>query len=240
MQWFFETFQLAIQQIIVFDKALYEIVLLTLGVSLSALLLSVLLALPCAAWLSLSTTIFRRICIILIHSLMSFPPVLAGLFVYMLLSRRGPLGDFGLLFSPTAMIIAQILLIFPIICGLSQQVFRQQRLSLSDLFFSLGLSKRQQLQTIVYESRFHLFGAIVTGLGRGLAEVGAVMIVGGNIAHHTRTLTTAIALETSKGELVIAVSLGLILLLIALTLNIGLYVINAYLSPKQPANSGGK
>lgn len=239
MQWFFDTVQLAVLQIISFDAQLYEIVLLTLSVSLSALLISVLLALPTAAWLSLSDGFFRRSMIIVINSLMSFPPVLAGLLVYMLLSRRGPLGDLGLLFSPSAMIVAQVLLIFPIICGLSQQIFRQQRQSLSDLFFSLGLPRSRQLQTIIYESRFHIFGALVTGLGRGLAEVGAVMIVGGNIAHHTRTLTTAIALETSKGELVTAVSLGLILLLIAFFLNVGLSLINTRLSAKRYANHFG-
>lgn len=230
MQWFFETVYLAVQHLFSFNSDLYEIIGLTLLVSLSALGISVLIGLPTAAWLSLSDGWFRRVSIVVINSLMSLPPVLAGLLVYMLLSRSGPLGGLGWLFSPTAMIIAQVLLIFPIVCGLSQQIFRRQRLLLSDLFFSLGLSCRRRLLTIIYESRFYILGVLVSGLGRGLAEVGAVMIVGGNIAHHTRTITTTITLETSKGELVTAVSLGLVLLLIALLLNVGLFLLHSRLS----------
>lgn len=230
MQWFTDVFYAAILRIVSFDNNLYEIVGLTLMVSLSALLIAVLLALPFAAWLSLSDDWFRRTCIVIVHSLMSFPPVLAGLLVYMFLSRRGPLGDLGLLFTPTAMIIAQVLLIFPIVCGLSEKVFRQQRNYFADVFFSLGIGRIQQAKTIIFEARYHVFSTLVSGLGRGLAEVGAVMIVGGNIAHHTRTITTSITLETSKGELVTAVSLGLILLIIALCLNVGLFMINRWLS----------
>lgn len=226
MQWFIDIIYSAVDQIIAFDSSLVEIVGLTLIVSLSALVIAIILALPTAAWLSLGNGYVRRFILLVIHAMMSFPPVLAGLFVYMLLSRQGPLGDWGLLFSPTAMIIAQVLLIFPIVCGLSQQVFHQQYLLLNDLFFSLQMSSIQQLKTIIYEGRLQLLGAFVSGLGRGLAEVGAVMIVGGNIAHHTRTITTAIALETSKGELVMAVSLGLILLLIAICLNALLMFVN--------------
>ncbi|PID64562.1 MAG: ABC transporter permease, partial [Gammaproteobacteria bacterium] len=131
-----------------------------------------------------------------------------------------------------AMIVAQIILIFPIVCGLSYQAFYAKRLYLNDLFFSLQISRSKRIQTLIRETRPAIFAAIVTGLGRGLAEVGAVMIVGGNILHHTRTMTTAIALETAKGELITAVSLGLILLTIALLLNSGLAVINQRFGPR--------
>lgn len=226
MDWFLSILKAALLNIFSFNQGLYEIVALTLWVSLFALLIATLLALPLAAWLSQGNGWYHRLIIVLINALMSFPPVLAGLFVYLLLSRQGPLGSLGLLFSPTAMIIAQVLLIFPIVCGLSQQVFRQYYQQFSDLFYSLELSRVKALKTIVFESRHALMGAVVTGLGRGLAEVGAVMLVGGNILHHTRTITTTIALETSKGELVTAVSLGLILLLISLVLNTGLFWLN--------------
>ncbi len=228
MQWFLDTLWQAIISLLQFNTNLQEIVYLTLRVSLSALLLAVLSALPVAALLSLRDSWWRDICITIIHAMMGFPPVLAGLFIYMLLSRQGPLGDFGLLFTPTAMIFAQFLLIFPIVCGLSQQVFKEKRVALNDLFESLQLTTLKRLQTVIIESRLQILGAVVSGLGRGLAEVGAVIIVGGNILHHTRTMTTTIALETSKGELVTAVSLGLLLLLIGLGLNMMLLLLNKY------------
>lgn len=226
MQWFIDTIWAAVENIAAFDASLWEVVCLTLTVSLSALLFSALFALPFAAWLALKDSRVRRITVTFIHTLMGLPPVLVGLIVYMLLSRRGPLGDWGLLFTPTAMIIAQFLLIFPIVCGLTYQAFYSQRLYLNDLFESLLLGQAKRMQTLIIETRPAIFSATVTGLGRGLAEVGAVMIVGGNILHHTRTMTTAIALETAKGELITAVSLGLILLLIALFLNSLLAVFN--------------
>lgn len=228
MQWFTETFWAAMLNIAAFDASLWGVVWLTLLVSLSALFFAVLLALPLAAWLALKDSRPRDITATLIHTLMGLPPVLVGLLVYMLLSRRGPLGDWGLLFTPSAMIIAQFILIFPIVGGLSYQAFRSKRLYLNDLFESLLLNRNKRICTLVLESRPAVFAAIVTGLGRGLAEVGAVMIVGGNILHHTRTMTTTIALETAKGELVTAVSLGLILLCLALLLNTLLTLVNHY------------
>lgn len=226
MQWFFDTLWAAMVNLVAFDVYLWKIVWLTLLVTLSALLFATLLALPVAAWVALADSRPRGAFITLIHALMGLPPVLVGLLVYMLLSRRGPLGDWGLLFTPAAMIVAQFMLIFPIICGLTHQAFHSKRLYLQDLFESLLLPTNQRMQTLIAETRPAIFAAIATGLGRGLAEVGAVMIVGGNILHHTRTLTTAIALETAKGELVTAVSLGLILLLLALGLNVILAITN--------------
>ncbi len=228
MDWITQILAEAVTKIFSWDENLYEIVAMSLLVSMLALLIASLLAIPFAAWLSLKNTWIRKGCVIFVRAFMGFPPAVAGLIVYIILSRRGPLGDFGLLFSPSAMVIAQVLLIFPIVCGLSHQVFLRRRQTLSDLFYSLSLSVNQQLKTVIYESRADILMALVTGLGRGLAEVGAVMIVGGNILHYTRTLTTSIVLETSKGELEMAVSLGLILLLIAFLLNVVLIAITRH------------
>ncbi len=228
MDWITQILAEAVTKIFSWDESLYEIVAMSLLVSMLALLIASLLAIPFAAWLSLKNTWIRKGCVIFVRAFMGFPPAVAGLIVYIILSRRGPLGDFGLLFSPSAMVIAQVLLIFPIVCGLSHQVFLRRRQTLSDLFYSLSLSVNQKLKTVIYESRADILMALVTGLGRGLAEVGAVMIVGGNILHYTRTLTTSIVLETSKGELEMAVSLGLILLSIAFLLNVVLIAITRY------------
>lgn len=219
MNWFSEILLAAGQGVLSPDERLIEALTLTLGVTFSALLISTLFALPLAAGLALSSNRFTGIIILLINSLMGIPPILAGLLVYLLLSRRGPLGFTEMLFTPKAMILAQCLLIFPIVCGLSQQVLREKRAVLSDFFWSLQLSFYVKLKTLIYECRYQLLGALMSGLGRGLAEVGAVMIAGGNILHYTRTLTTSIALETSQGEIVNAVSLGLVLLLLAIMSN---------------------
>lgn len=226
MAWFTSIFTEAFARIVNFDESLYEVITLTLYVSLTALLISTIVGLALAAMLATVNHKIRNIPIVIINTLMGFPPVLAGLIVYLLLSRRGSLGALELLFTPTAMIIAQTLLICPIVCGISQTVFRRKWLHYHDFFQSLSVSKPAAMLTIVFESRYDIISAIVTGLGRGLAEVGAVMIVGGNILHHTRTITTSIALETSKGEISLAVSLGIILLAIGVTLNIFLMIIN--------------
>lgn len=219
MSWFSEVLLAAGQALLSPDERLLAALTLTLTVTFSALLISTLLALPLAAGLALSSGRFSGLMILLINSLMSIPPILAGLLVYLLLSRRGPLGFTDMLFTPQAMILAQCLLIFPIVCGLAQQVLREKSMLLSDFFWSLQLSFYVKLKTLIYECRYQLLGALVSGLGRGLAEVGAVMIAGGNILHYTRTLTTSIALETSQGEIVNAVSLGLVLLLLAVLSN---------------------
>lgn len=226
MSWFFDTIYAAIVNLFSGDSHLYEAVFLTLKVSLIALFIAVVLALPVAAWLTVRQGAVQRLLIVLIHSMMGFPPILAGLLVYLLLSRQGPLGYLDLLFTPSAMIVAQVLLIFPIVCALSQQVFKQQYLYLADLFYTLGVSQRRVLQAVIYESRYRLLSAVATGLGRGLAEVGAVMIAGGNILHYTRTITTTIALETSKGEIINSVSLGIILLLLSIGINLVLFIVS--------------
>lgn len=226
MAWFTSIFAEAFARILSFDQGLYEIITLTLYVSLTALLFSTVIGVLLAALIATINHKVRNVPLVIINTLMGFPPVLAGLIVYLLLSRRGPLGALELLFTPSAMIIAQTLLICPIVCGISQTVFRRKWLHYHDFFKSLNLSKPAAMLTIIIESRYEIISAIVTGLGRGLAEVGAVMIVGGNIAHHTRTITTTIALETSKGEISLAVSLGIILLGIGVVLNILLMLIN--------------
>lgn len=226
MSWFLETIYAALINLFAAESYLYEAVFLTLRVSLAALVIAIVLALPLAAWLTVRQGRVQSILIVFINSLMSFPPILAGLLVYLLLSRQGPMGYLDLLFTPSAMIMAQVILIFPIICGLAVQIFQRHYHYLSDFFYSLDLSTTRRLQTLVYEARYQLLTAIATGLGRGLAEVGAVMIAGGNILHYTRTITTTIALETSKGEIVNSVSLGIVLLLLAMSINVLLFILS--------------
>jgi len=227
MKWFFETLWLAFIELLHFDGGIYQIVGLTLIVSLSALLIASVIALPFVAWLALFDGCGRRLTVVILNTLMGLPPILSGLLVYLLLANRGPLGQWELLFTPTAMIIAQLLLIFPIICSLSYHALRQKQCYFADFFISIQLSRFNQMQTCLFEARQAIIIAMVTGLGRALGEVGAVMIVGGNILHHTRTMTTAIALETSRGDLVTAMGLGILLLLLSLLLNSFLWLLHS-------------
>lgn len=202
------------------DRELFEIVLLSLKVSLSAVFIAVLVGIPLGAWLALSQSRWRRFWVVVTNSFMGLPPVVVGLVVYLLLSRAGPLGKYGLLFTPTAMIIAQAILVTPIIAALSRQTIQDANLLFNDWFLSLRLSTTRRILTLVYETRYSLITAILGGFGRASAEVGAVMIVGGNISHHTRVMTTTIAMETSKGNLEIALGLGSILLMIIMLVNL--------------------
>ncbi len=213
-------FLAAFQLILAFDADLAEIVLLSLQVSLSALLLASLVGLPAGAALALARFPGRRILVVLLNALMGLPPVVVGLLVYLLLSRSGPLGFWGLLFTPTAMVIAQCLLIFPIVAALTRQVIEDLWGELEEQLRSLGAGPGRALWTLLWEARYSLLTAVLAGLGRSIAEVGAVIIVGGNIAHVTRTMTTAIALETSKGDLPLALGLGIILITLAIVLNV--------------------
>jgi tungstate transport system permease protein len=211
--------------IINFDAKLAEIVWLSLRVSLTAVLLASLMGLPLGAILALSRFPGHRFAVVLLNALMGLPPVVVGLLVYLLLSRSGPLGTWGLLFTPTAMIIAQCVLVLPIVAALTRQVVEDLWEELEEQLCSLGASPRQAMWTLLWEGRFSLLTAVLAGLGRSIAEVGAVMIVGGNIAHVTRTMTTAIALETSKGDLPLALGLGIILITLAVLINIALYLV---------------
>lgn len=205
------------------DWALVEITLRSLQVTLSAVLIASLIAMPFGAWLALSRFRFRRLVIAVLNALMGLPPVVVGLAVYLLLSRSGPLGVFGLLFTPTAMIIAQVVIITPLIASLAHQASRDLWAEYRDLLISMGASKRQRVWILLVDGRRALLTAALAGFGRAVGEVGAVMIVGGNIDHATRVLTTAITLETSKGHLGLALSLGGILLVLALGVSIAVH-----------------
>ena len=209
----------AFRLIAVGDAALWEIVSLSLRVSLTAVALACLIGLPLGALLAIARFPGRSVLIVATNSLMGLPPVLAGLLVYLLLSRAGPLGPLELLYTPTAMIIAQTVLVTPIIVALSRQVIADMHQEYDEQLRSMGITTTGAVLTLLYDARLSLLTVALAGFGRAAAEVGAVMMVGGNITHVTRVMTTTIALETSKGNLAIAVGLGMVLMLIALTVN---------------------
>ena len=206
------------------DESLTEIICLSLQVSLMAVLLASLIGLPLGAGLALARFPGRRLAVVMVNALMGLPPVVVGLLVYLLLSRSGPFGEWGLLFTPTAMTIAQCVLVTPIVAALTRQVVEDLWLELEEQLRSLDVGPWQAMGTLLWEGRFSLLTAILAGLGRAIAEVGAVIIVGGNIAHVTRTMTTAIALETSKGDLPLALGLGIILIALAVLINLAVYL----------------
>ncbi|GBD43311.1 Tungstate uptake system permease protein TupB [bacterium HR40] len=202
------------------DPALLEIVALSLLVSLSAVTIAALLGLPLGAVLAALRFPGRRVMIVAVNALMGLPPVVVGLFIYLLLSNSGPLGALGLLYTPSAMVIAQTVLVMPIVVALAHELLSSLHEEYDELFRSLGLRPAAVLATLLWEGRFGLVTVLLAGFGRAIAEVGAVMIVGGNIAHLTRVMTTAIALETAKGEIAQALALGLVLLVLAFTVNL--------------------
>ncbi|HEY8068356.1 MAG TPA: ABC transporter permease [Burkholderiales bacterium] len=201
------------------DGKLLDIVALSLEVSLSAVFLATLLALPLGAALAVARFPGRHALVVLLNALMGLPPVVVGLVVYLLLSRAGPLGKLGLLFTPGAMVIAQTILILPIIAALCRQAVEDAWREYGEQLRSLGVDGMAAALTLVWDIRFSLFTAVLAGLGRASAEVGAVMIVGGNIDGVTRVMTTTIALETSKGDLPLALGLGIVLIVLVLALN---------------------
>ncbi|HSO06910.1 MAG TPA: ABC transporter permease [Pelomicrobium sp.] len=205
------------------DDELVEIVLLSVRVSLTATLIASVIALPIGAVTAVARFPGRQSLIVVLNALMGLPPVVIGLLVYLLLSRAGPLGDYGLLFTPTAMIIAQTILIVPIVAALSRQVVEDAWREYSEQLRSLGAGLRRAAVTLLWDTRFSLVTIVLAGFGRAAAEVGAVMIVGGNIAGVTREMTTAIALETSKGDLPLALGLGIVLISLVLLLNATAY-----------------
>jgi tungstate transport system permease protein len=201
------------------DATLGGIVLLSLGVSLSAVLVATVIGLPLGAAIGVGRFPARRAVVVLLNAMMGLPPVVVGLFVYLMLSRAGPLGSFGILFTPTAMVIAQTILILPIIAALCRQAVEDAWAEYEEQLRSLGATGLSAALTVVWEIRFSLLTAVLAGLGRASAEVGAVIIVGGNIDGVTRVMTTTIALETSKGDLPLALALGLVLILLVIALN---------------------
>jgi tungstate transport system permease protein len=207
------------------DASLLGIVALSLLVSLSAVALATLLGLPLGAALAVTRFPGRRAIIVLLNALMGLPPVVVGLVVYLLLSRAGPLGSLGLLFTPPAMVLAQTILILPIIAALCRQAVEDAWAEYQEQLRSLGVDGLRAALTVLWDIRFSLVTAVLAGLGRASAEVGAVMIVGGNIEGVTRVMTTTIALETSKGDLPLALGLGIVLISIVLALNAAAYLV---------------
>lgn len=219
MSFFAESALAAGQLLLTADSTLGDITLLSLSVSATATLIAALIGLPLGAWVALSGSRLRLPIIVVLNASMGLPPVVVGLVVYLLLSRSGPLGLLGWLFTPAGMVVAQTILITPIIAALARQTIADAHVGLRDWFTSLGLSAGQRVATLLYEARFSLAVVLLAGFGRAIAEVGAVMIVGGNIAGSTRVMTTTIALETSKGDLPLALALGALLVALVLVIN---------------------
>lgn len=217
MQDFAQEFSLALRLILTGDPDLWEIVLLSLRVSLTAVVIAAAIAMPLGAALAVLRFPGRRAVIVLINALMGLPPVVVGLLVYLSLSRSGPLGVLQLLYTPTAMIIAQVLLVAPIITALTRQTVETLDAEYAEQLRSLGVSRLASVPTLLWDGRLALLTALLAGFGRAIAEVGAVIMVGGNINHVTRVMTTTIALETSKGNLALALALGTILIALAIT-----------------------
>ena len=217
-----EAFRAALWQIATLDPQLIEIIGLSLKVTLTAVAIATLIGFALGGVLAVYRFPGRSAVAALLNALMGLPPVVAGLIVYLLLSNAGPLGVLKLLYTPEAMIIAQVILVMPIVAALTRQTCEDLLEEYRDQLRSLGASSAEVVTTLLWDGRYRLITAVLAGFGRAIAEVGAVMIVGGNIDHVTRTMTTAIALETSKGNIALALALGMILLAIALVVNVAL------------------
>jgi tungstate transport system permease protein len=201
------------------DPTLLAIVRLSLFISLSAVAVAALIGVPLGAFIALNRFRGRESVIVLLNALMGLPPVVVGLTVYLLLSRSGPLGSFGILFTPAAMIVAQTILVTPIIAALSRQTIEDLWEEYRDELTAMNVGPFARVATLIWDGRFSLVVALLAGFGRAAAEVGAILVVGGNIDGFTRTMTTAIALETSKGDLPLAVGLGVVLIAIVFVIN---------------------
>jgi len=219
--------QMALGLMLTADPDLVEIVLLSLRVSLTAVLFAAIFAFPLGALLALTRFPGHQLLIVLLNAMMSLPPVVVGLIIYLLLSHSGPLGVLDLLFTPTAMIIAQCVLVLPIVAALTRQTIAELNEEYDQYLRSINCTRWQKIKTLLWDGRARLLTALLAGFGRAIAEVGAVMIVGGNILHSTRVMTTTIALEISKGNLALALALGLILVLLAIAVNGSVFVIGA-------------
>jgi tungstate transport system permease protein len=209
----------ALSLVLGLDPALLAIVRVSLLVSLSAVFFAALIGMPLGAFIALNHFPGRQASIVLLNALMGLPPVVVGLMVYLLLSRSGPLGSYGLLFTPQAMVITQTILVAPIIAALTRQTVEDLWLEYRDELTAMNVGPWSRIATLLWDARFSLTTALLAGFGRAAAEVGAIIIVGGNIDGFTRTMTTAIALETSKGDLPLAMALGLVLIMIVVLIN---------------------
>lgn len=205
------------------DADLVEITLRSLRVTVTALLIATAIAFPLAAFLVVRRFRARRITIAVLNALMGLPPVVVGLIVYVFLSRSGPLGVMGLLFTPTAMIIAQVVIIVPLIASIAHQSLRELWSDYHDLLISMNATQAQRIKALLWDGRRALLTAALAGFGRAIGEVGAIMVVGGNIDHATRVLTTAIALETGKGDFAMALGLGFVLIAMAIAVNLAIH-----------------
>jgi tungstate transport system permease protein len=212
--------------VVTFDATLWEISLRSLRVTLTALVIASVIAIPLGAYLAVQRFRYRRFTISFINALMGLPPVVVGLVVYIMFSRAGPFGVLNLLFTPTAMIIAQIIIITPVIASIAHQSMRELWAEYHDLLISLNTTKWQRILTLVRDGRRNLLTAALAGFGRAIGEVGAIMIVGGNIDHVTRVLTTAIALETGKGDFALALGLGFVLISLAILVNLAIHTLS--------------
>ncbi len=212
--------------VVTFDATLWEISLRSLRVSLSALVIASAIAIPLGTYLAVQRFAYRRFVIAIINALMGLPPVVVGLVVYVLLSRAGPFGVLNLLFTPTAMIIAQVIIITPLIASIAHQSMRELWADYHDLLISLNTTKWQRIRTLIWDGRRTLLTAALAGFGRAIGEVGAIMIVGGNIDNATRVLTTAIALETGKGDFALALGLGFVLIGLAIIVNVAIHALS--------------
>lgn len=220
-----ESFSRALSLILNLDKELWGIIILSIEVSGTALLAATFLGLPVSALLGFKRFPLRGAIISMLNTFMGLPPVAVGLFIYLLLSRSGPLGFLALLYTPTAMIIAQTILAFPIVASLSHSAIVSVDPIIRQASMTLGATPLQISLAIIREARYGIISAVIAGLGRVMAEVGAILIVGGNIAGFTRVMTTTIAMETDKGNFELALALGIILLTISLVINLALYFI---------------
>ncbi|MBR0597923.1 ABC transporter permease [Sinanaerobacter chloroacetimidivorans] len=216
-------FQAAIGLLLTGDQQLYEIVGLSLAVSFSAVIISAFLGVPLGAVIGLHDFPFKNALLRIIYTLMSLPPVIAGLVVFLLIMRKGPLGSWGLTYTPAAMIIAQVCLVTPIITGLTYNIVREKAPLVKNIAVTLGAGKIERLKLLILELKIGIMAAIVTGLGRAISEVGAVMIVGGNIKGKTRVMTTYIAQLKSMGDYSTAIAVGIVLLILAFMINAFLY-----------------
>ncbi|QDO98458.1 ABC transporter permease subunit [Ferrovibrio terrae] len=214
-----DAFLLSLQMMAQLDPELLRIIGLSLRVSLTAVVIGSILGLPLGALLALTRFPGRDACVVVLNACMGLPPVVVGLIVYLILSRSGPLGTFGWLFTPAGMVMAQVVLITPIVAALSRQTVADLWIEYEEQLRSLGLTPLKAIATLLWDGRFSLSTAVFAGFGRAIAEVGAIIIVGGNINGFTRTMTTAISLETSRGDLALAMALGIVLLAIAISIN---------------------
>jgi len=227
MQEFGSAFAEAYRLVVTLDPDLSEIVVLSLQVSLAAVGLAALVGLPVGAALAVMRFPGRGALVVTLNALMGLPPVVVGLLVYLLLSRAGPLGELGLLYTPSAMVIAQAILVTPIVAALARQTIEDMRDEYLDQLRVFGITPLGMVKTLLWDARYSLLTALLAGFGRAVAEVGAVIIVGGNINHVTRVMTTSIALETSKGNLALALGLGVVLVTIAIAANAAVMTLRA-------------